>query len=252
MTFKQYVYTISEKRFPQGTSTEELEQYRDKVMSRIEVLESGARYWGPLAISPEGKEEIITPEQSEDYNLPRDTYHKIGGGAESIAYTNTRKTKVIKLSKHISSSISHSSKGSIITEPEDIIEQRFRKCGTSKNVDKLPAIEMPDTSKFFMHYSDYKNKKDMGERVEFPEGVEYSKIAKGFAFVRRYSFVSLGVECLDNGIIMQDFMPSDARKMDKREANIITRFMRDNGVHVDMFNPYNNIFIGDNNIYVID
>lgn len=252
MTFQRYIETISEKTFPHGTSKEELDRYTREVMDRLVTHKSGARTWGPLAISPEGNEKIITPEQSVDYKIPRDTYTMIGRGAESIAYINSNKTKVVKLVRNTSSSRSHTSSGVIIEEPEDIIEQRFRKCGVAKNVDKLPPIEIPDTSKFFMHYSDYKNKKDRGEPVELPEGVVYSKDAKGFAFVDRFAFVSLSLECLPNGIMLQDHLPEDGRKMTKKEAFFITKFMEANGVHVDKFNPYNNIFIGTDNIYVID
>lgn len=247
-------WILPDKDDPQYSEIKrEIEEYSK--IKRGRELPSGAKFQGDLAVISEHHPNTLTPEQARDYGLPASSYKFLGRGAESIVYTNGK--NVYKFAKDKGSSISniHIGEGRTevwVSDPEDILEDRFRKCRDSKKVDSIPPIELADTSKFFMPYWEYKNQKEQGKTIEFPEEVIYHKSSKGFAFVNRYTFDSLNIYCMDNGIIVQDILPNGVRDLTRNEKIDIASHMSNNGVHVDKFNIGNNIKIGKNKIYVMD
>lgn len=231
----------------------EIDEYSNILSNLFKTLPSGARFWGPLAITPQSTTvsapERLTSEQARDYSLPMGNYKFIGRGAESIVYSDGR--KVYKFSNKRGISRSQLGRSVSIQDPEDVIEDRFRKCREAKDVNNLPPLELADLSKFFLPYWEYKNRKERGENVQLPEGVSYNAAAKGFAFVSRHEFSSLNTICMDNGIIVQDIIPENARDLTRKEAQDVINHMKKNGIIPDLFNVRGNIKIGEK-VYVMD
>lgn len=249
-------WTLPDRDDPRRAEVQrEIDEYYKEVGKLFITLPSGAKFWGSLAITPitnrRSAPETLTREQVRDYGLPDGNYRFIGRGSESVVYTNG--IKVYKISKTSGTSRSFLGGESVYIEgPEDVLESRYEKCRESKKVDSFPPIKLGDTFKFYMSLWQYTKLKERGETIDFPEGVVYHEPSEGFTFTKLYSFDSLNIKCMDNGIIIQDIIPEDHRDLTYDEKIIIANHMTANGVTPDMFNMGNNIKIGRDNIYIMD
>jgi hypothetical protein len=253
----------------------EIDEYEQKLEDLLITLPSGARYWGPLAMTPKSGRgsadpEKITREQAIDYGLPPKEYKFIGSGSESVVYGDDE--YVYKLPRHRGFGRSHLGNEVSVDTPENQIKWKFRACRVAKDVDNLPPLELADIGpdKFFLHYGRYKDIKESGEvppvdskrgvsydaasgKVIMPEGVRYHAGHKGFAVVNTYTFSSLNLRCMDNGILVQDILPRDATNLSRNEKmDLVDHMEKKNGIHVDKRNIGNNIKKGESVIYVMD
>ena len=79
-------------------------------------------------------------------------------------------------------------------------------------------------------------------KVIMPEGAKYHAGHKGFAVVNTYTFSSLNLRCMDNGILIQDILPRDAAHLSSNEKkDLVDHMEKKNGVYVDKRNIGNNI-----------
>lgn len=267
-------WTLPDRDDPRRAEVQrEIDQYKQELEGLLKTLPSGAKFWGPLALAPGSERhappEKITREQAIDYGLPPKEYKFIGSGSESVVYGDGE--YVYKFPRSSGMGQSQHGREVYVIKPEDSLEWKFRKCREAKNVDNLPPLELADIGpdKFFLHYSKYKDIKQSGEvhpvdsekgvsydaasgEVIMPAGVKYHAGSKGFAFVHSYKFTSLGLRCMDNGIIIQRTLPNDAVPLTPRDKSELIEHMEKNGVHVDKRNIGVNIMKSKNKIYVMD
>jgi len=254
----------------------EMDDYEKEMRNLFRTLPSGAKFWGTLALTPEKETKDvfdpvrITREQAIDYGLPPKEYKFIGSGAESVVYGDDRYVYKIPRTRGLSRSHLGSSEVSI-DDPESQLVWRMRKCSEAKKVNDLPPLELADVGpdKFFLHYSKYKDIKASGEvhpfdskqgvsydaesgKVIMPDGVQYNAEERKFTVVNTYTFNSLNMRCMDNGILIQDTLPQDATDLTSREKISLTKHMEKNGVYVDKRNIGSNIKKGISEIYVMD
>ena len=247
MHFKHFV---NEKRFDRESTKEERDQYQKAAQEMFRTSRSGARFWGQLAVAPEGGANI-TNDMAVDYGIPNGQYDKIGVGSSSIVFSNG--TQTVKFSVNGGRpSISGDSKGWTIQDPEDVIVERKRHADSLNKISQVEPIELPDTDKFFMDYSTYKSKKERGESVDLPRGVSYNKFVKGFAYVDTYSFDSLNCHTDDSGIIYQDLLPSNAKDIPVMTIRRVVAYLKEKGIYTDPFRPNSNMKMGDGAIYIMD
>lgn len=252
----------------------EIAEYEQKLEGLHKTLPSGAKFWGPLALPPgseiRGAPEKLTIEQAIDYGLPPKEYKFVGSGSESVVYGDDEYVYKLPGSKGLGRS--HIGREVSFHTPEDQIEWKFRSVRVAKEVDNLPPIEIADIGpdKFFLHYGKYKDIKESGEvhpvdskrgvsydaasgKVIMPEGVRYHAGHKGFAVVNTYTFSSLNLRCMDNGILIQDALPRDAMSLNRHEKmDLVDHMEKKNNIYVDKRNIGSNIMKGSSVIYVMD
>jgi len=213
--------------------------------SDIRTLDSGAQFWGGMAVAPNNPFEI-TLEQSKDYGIPPSNYKKIGEGSASLVYSDGN--TIVKIGKarrggtFVNGAIQE-------TQWTDILRGRMREHEKLKKIEDIPPYLIPQEGTF-LHYSTYKNldKKPV-------EGAVYNKDHKGFGIFDEYKFSTAGSRILDNGIIEQQVVDTGRYKI--KERNLLY----DIGDHIkrhvgslDNRGISGNIFFDPDNriVYVID
>ena len=211
----------------------------------IRTLDSGAKFWGGMAIAPQTESEI-TLEQSKDYGISPSNYQRVGEGSGSVVYSDGN--TIVKLGK---ARLGGTFVNGAIQETQwtDMLKSRMREHERLKKIEDIPPYLIPQEGTF-LHYSTYKNldKKPV-------EGAVYNKDHKGFGIFDEYKFSTAGSRMLDNGIIEQQVVDTGRYKI--KERNLLY----DIGAHIkkhvgslDNRGILGNIFFDSDNriVYVID
>ena len=223
--------------------------------SDIRTLDSGAEFWGGMAVAPNDPFEI-TLEQSKDYGIPPSNYKKIGEGSASLAYSDGN--TIVKIGKarrggtFVNGAIQE-------TQWTDILRGRMREHEKLKEIESIPPYLKLQEGTWIPYYN-YKNlgmKRREGDEYHEEVDKKGHRYNKGYGIFDRYKFSTAGSRILDNGIIEQQVVDTKRYKIPDNKRNLlysIREHIEDHVGSVDNRGMSGNIFFDPDNriIYVID